>query len=178
LSSASGSRRWLDGESILVLCFVVFAVLYFHHTLSFERTLMSDYVGPSMFPQLVAGVALLLSAIYFFQRFAGKAIASDGDRSGGVLAKLSALLPLVPVVLYVIILEPLGFLFATAIYVFVAMLLFGQTIVKSLVYAVTMAVAFFVLFYYVLLTQVPMGWLVETGRVMPFVVQIRRAIEG
>ena len=178
MSSASGSRRWLDGESILVLCFVVFTVLYFHHSLSFERTLMSDYVGPSMFPQLVAGAALLLSAIYIFQRITGQASVNEGDGSVGVLAKLSALLPLIPVVLYVIILEPLGFLFATAIYVFVAMLLFGQTIVKSLVYAVTMAVAFFVLFYYVLLTQIPMGWLVETGRVMPFLVQIRRAIEG
>lgn len=178
MSSASGSRRWLDGESILVLCFVIFTVLYFHHTLSFQRTLMSDYVGPSMFPQLVAGAALVLAAIYFFQRLTGRAIASDGDGSVGVLAKLSALLPLVPVVFYVFILEPLGFLFATAIYVFIAMLLFGQAIMRSLTYAVTMSIAFFVLFYYILLTQIPMGWLVETGRVMPFLVQIRRAIEG
>lgn len=178
MASETGARRFFDGESILVLCFVIFTTLYLHRTFSFERSMMSDFVGPSMFPQLVAGIALLLSAIYFFQRVTGRSTVAEDDEAVGVAAKLAALLPLVPVVFYVIILEPIGFLFATAIYVFVAMLLFGQTIVRSVVYAVTMASAFFVLFYYVLLTQIPMGWLVETGRVLPFLVQIRRAIEG
>lgn len=58
------------------------------------------------------------------------------------------------------------------------MLVFGQTFARSLVYAVTMAIAFFVLFYYVLLTQVPMGWLVDTEQVFPFLVHIRRAFGG
>jgi len=179
VTSQSGSPRRIDGESVLVLCFVVFTTLYLYQTLSFERTLMSDFVGPSAFPQLVAGIGLVLAVIYFLQlRFSKTRSPTNSAEAEGFLAQMAPLLPVVPIVFYVLILEPLGFLFATVIYVFVAMLLFGQALVKSLIYAFTMSTAFFIIFYYVLLTQVPMGWLIETGRVLPFLVQIRRAIEG
>jgi hypothetical protein len=68
-------------------------------------------------------------------------------------------------------------LFATAIYVFTAMV-YGRSMVESLVYALGLSIAFFVLFYYGLLAQVPMGWFIDTERVLPFLVHLRRAIGG
>jgi putative tricarboxylic transport membrane protein len=177
VTDRSHPPRQIGGENILVLCFAVLTALYFYKAFSFQRTLMSDFVGPALFPQLVGGGALVLAMIYFFQQRLSRArgAAEDGAHAR---AEISALFPIIPIVLYVLILEPLGFLLATAIYVFVAMLQFGQTIARSLAYAVIMAIAFFVLFYYLLLTQVPMGWLVDTEQMLPFLVQLRRAIGG
>jgi hypothetical protein len=179
VASQSGSPRGIRGDTIVVICFVVLTTLYLYQSFFLERTLMSDFVGPSMFPQIVATTALILAGIYFFQLLTSRTPELSGEETGdGAGAQIANLLPVVPIVFYVLILEPLGFLFSTAIYVFGAMLLFGQTIVKSLVYAVTMSIAFFILFYYLLLTQVPMGWLVDTSRVLPFLVELRRMIEG
>jgi putative tricarboxylic transport membrane protein len=179
VSDRSRVSRRIGGENVLVLCFAVLTAVYFYQTLSLQRTLMSDFVGPALFPQLVSGGALILVVIYFFQQRVAKARAAARESDeAGPRADLSALLPIVPIVFYVLIFEPLGFLFSTAIYIFLAMVQFGQSVAKSLIYAVSMAIAFFVLFYYVLLTEVPMGWFVDTEQLLPFLVHIRRAIGG
>jgi putative tricarboxylic transport membrane protein len=171
--------RRISGETILVVCFVVVTTLYLFQTFSLQRTMMSDLVGPAMFPQLVAGAALVLSTIYFIQlSLSSGKVPTEGEEAPGRPGQIASLVPVVPIVFYVLILEPLGFLFSTAIYVFAAMLFFGRALKEALTYAVAMAISFFVLFYYVLLAQVPMGWLIDTGRVLPFLVDIRRAIGG
>lgn len=183
MATQSGSPRRIAGDSIVVICFAILTTLYLYNSFFFERTLMSDYVGPATFPQMLAAFGLILTAIYFFQLRYSKARPSrkddESEEIGAVeRAGIASLLPVVPIVFYVVILEPIGFLFSTAIYVFVAMLVYGQTIVKSLIYAAVMSLTSFIIFYYLLLTQVPMGWLVRTDRLMPFIVHIRRAIEG
>jgi putative tricarboxylic transport membrane protein len=179
VTGQSGSPRRIGGEIILVVCFVVVTTLYLFQTFSLQRTMMSDLVGPAMFPQLVAGAALVLSTVYFIQLILARGkVSTEGAEASGRAGQLANLVPIVPVVFYVLILEPLGFLFSTAIYVFAAMLFFGRAVKEALIYAVAMAITFFVLFYYVLLTQVPMGWLVDTGSILPFLVDIRRAIGG
>jgi hypothetical protein len=75
-------------------------------------------------------------------------------------------------------LEPIGFLFATAIYVFIAMLVYGRAWLESLIYALSLSIGFFVLFYYALLAEIPMGWFINTERLLPFLVHLRRAIGG
>lgn len=179
MSSEAESQGRPLGEVILVICFTVFTSLYLYQTFFLERTLLSDFVGPARFPQLVASVALLLCAIYFFQRIRERHKAAPlKDKDDGAKAQLASLLTLLPIVLYALLLEPIGFLFSTAVFVFVAMLFFGQSLIRSGVYALTISIAFFVLFYFALLSHVPMGTVVVTDEVLPFVADLRRAIEG
>jgi putative tricarboxylic transport membrane protein len=178
VSSQSKTPRAIGGESIIVICFVVLMSAYLYESFYLVPTMMSDYVGPSMFPQLIAVLGLILAAIYFFQlRSAGSEEPAAGGPTG-LREELSNLAPVGPIVVYVLLLEPIGFLFSTALYVFVAMLVYGRSMIESLVYAVSLSIAFFVLFYYALLAQIPMGWFIETDRLLPFLVQLRRAMGG
>jgi putative tricarboxylic transport membrane protein len=161
----------------MVICFVLLTTYYLYESFYINPTLQSDFVGPSLFPQLIAILALILSAIYFFQLRKRGAVEA-GEESASFRDELSNLAPLAPILLYVLILEPVGFLISTAIYVFIAMLVYGRAWREALVYAVTFSIGFFVLFYYALLANVPMGWFLQTERLLPFLVQLRRAIGG
>jgi putative tricarboxylic transport membrane protein len=177
LSSEPKSRRALGGETIVVICFVTMTAVYLYDSFYLDAALMSDYVGPALFPQLIAILALILSGIYFFQQRTAASEATAGSASS-LREELSNLAPIGPILLYVLLLEPIGFLFSTAIYIFVAMLVYGRSWRESLVYALTLAIGFFALFYYALLAQVPMGWFIQTEKLMPFLVHLHRAIGG
>ena len=166
------------GELILVICFAILTSLYLYQTFFLERTLLSDFIGPARFPQLVASVALILCAIYFIQRIRERRKGNLRGGTGEAKVQFSTLLTLLPIVLYALLLEPIGFLFSTAVFVFVEMMFFGQSAIRSATYALTISIAFFVLFYFALLSQVPMGNVVVTDEVLPFVGDLRRAIEG
>jgi len=178
VTSKSKTPRAIGGEQIIVICFVALMSVYLYESFYLVPTLMSDNVGPALFPQLIAILALILAAIYFFQQRSAGAEESAEDEQRTLRDELSNLAPIGPIVLYVLLLEPIGFLFATALYVFVAMLVYGRSMVESLVYALSLSIGFFVLFYYALLAQIPMGWFIDTERVLPFLVHLRRAMGG
>lgn len=165
--------RRVGGETVVVICFVIMTVFYFYESFNLQRTMMSDIVGPTLFPRLVAGLALILSAIYFFQ-LARKE--SGGGESKTLGEHVGDLLPVLPIIVYVLLLEPIGFLFSTAIYVFLAMLLYGRPLMRAVLAAFVMSITFFALFYFGLLAQVPLGWFIHTERVLPFLIPIRRAM--
>lgn len=178
MSSEAKRQNPPVGELILVICFAIFTSAYLYQTFFLERTLLSDFIGPARFPQLVSSVALLLCAIYLIQRIRGRSEAGAKDGEDGRKVQLGGLLTLLPIVLYALLLEPIGFLFSTAVFVFVEMLFFGQSVMRSAVYAVIISIVFFTLFYFALLSHVPMGTIVVTDEVLPFVADLRRAIEG
>jgi putative tricarboxylic transport membrane protein len=178
LSTEPKTRVAPGGETILVICFVTMTAVYLYDTFDLDAALMSDYVGPALFPQLIAILALVLSGIYFFQqRSAASEEAAEGG-SSSLREELANLAPIGPILLYVLLLEPIGFLFATAIYVFIAMLVYGRSWRESLIYAVSLSTGFFLLFYHALLAELPMGRFVDTEKILPFLVHIRRAIGG
>lgn len=177
MARESKAPRVVGGESIIVTCFVVFMAAYLYESFFLVPTMMSDYVGPSMFPQIIAITGLLLAGLYFFQLRTQGSQDPDGGPSTW-RDEISNLAPVGPILLYVLILEPLGFLFATAIYIFIALLVYGRSWKESLIYAVTLTITFFALFYYALLAQIPMGWLIQSEKILPFLVQWRRAIGG
>jgi putative tricarboxylic transport membrane protein len=169
-------RRAPGGETIVVICFVTMTSVYLYQSLYLDAALMSDYVGPALFPKIVAILALILSGIYFFQQ-RGATSGEGGERSG-LRDELSNLAPIGPILLYVLLLEPIGFLFATLIYIFIAMLVYGRSWKESLIYSLTLSTGFFVLFYYALLAEIPMGWFIQTEKLLPFLDLWRRAIGG
>jgi putative tricarboxylic transport membrane protein len=177
VTSEPKAPRAIGGESIIVICFVVLMSLYLYESFYLIPTMMSDYVGPSMFPQIIAITGLILAAVYFYQLRTHGSQEPEGGRST-LRAELSNLAPVGPILLYVLLLEPIGFLFATILYIFVAMLVYGRSWKESLVYALSLSIAFFVLFYYLLLAQIPMGWFIQSDRLLPFLVHIRRAMGG
>jgi putative tricarboxylic transport membrane protein len=178
LSSEPKNRAAPGGETILVICFVTMTAVYLYDTFDLDAALMSDYVGPALFPQLIAILALVLCGVYFFQqRSAAREEAAEGGTSS-FREEFSNLAPIGPILLYVLMLEPIGFLFATAIYVFIAMLVYGRAWLESLIYALSLSIGFFLLFYYALLAEIPMGRFINTERLLPFLVHLRRAIGG
>lgn len=178
MASPVKTPRTIRGEGIIVICFVVLTALYLYESFYLVPTMMSDYVGPSMFPQLISVFGLILAGVYFFQQRKSPDADPAAVGAWSFRSELSNLAPVGPIILYVLLLEPVGFLFSTAIYIFVAMLVYGRSMVESLVYALTLSSAFFALFYYGLLAQIPMGWFLETDRILPFLVHIRRAMGG
>jgi putative tricarboxylic transport membrane protein len=178
VTSEPKAPRAIGGESIIVICFVVLMSLYLYQSFYLIPTMMSDYVGPSMFPQIIAVTGLILAGIYFYQL---RSSGSEAPKEGGPATlrhELSNLAPVGPIILYVLLLEPIGFLFATVLYIFIAMLVYGRSWLESLIYALTLSIAFFSLFYYGLLAQIPMGWFVQTEKLMPFLLHLRRAMGG
>ena len=172
------TRRAVGGETVVVICFLLMTTYYLYESFYLDPTLMSDYVGPSLFPQLIAILALILTGIYFLQLRSNAAEETGAGSPATLRDELSNLAPIGPILLYVLLLEPIGFLFSTALYIFIAMLVYGRSWRESLIYAVTLAIGFFVLFYYALLAHVPMGWFIQTEKILPFLVHIRRAIGG
>ena len=178
MTSEPRAQRAIGGESIIVTCFVVLMTVYLYESFYLIPTMMSDYVGPSMFPQIIAITGLILAGIYFFQlRTRGSEEPTEGGPAT-LRGELSNLAPIGPILLYVLLLEPIGFLFATVLYIFVAMLVYGRSWRESLIYSLTLSITFFALFYYALLAQVPMGWFIQTEKLLPFLVHMRRAMGG
>lgn len=172
------TRRELGGETIVVICFVTMTVVYLYESFYLSQALMSDYVGPALFPQLIAILALILAGIYFYQQRSAASEEAGGRHVSSLREELSNLSPIGPILLYVLLLEPIGFLFSTALYIFIAMLVYGRSWRESLIYAATLSVGFFVLFYYALLAEIPMGWFIRTDELLPFLEQWHRAIGG
>lgn len=174
------------GDTVLVLGFLLVVVFYGAETLTFRRTMMSDLVGPALFPQLLAlfGIALVIAHFVGGARRPADDIATDAtaDRLGARPAKgwrdeLRNLSPLAPVLLYVLVLEPIGFIPATLLYIAISMRMFGVGWAKTAAYTIGLTLIFFVLFYYVLLTNVPMGRYFPIEDYLPFIKALRRAIE-
>ena len=99
MNSQPKSRRAPGGETIVVICFVTMTAAYLYESFYLDAALMSDYVGPALFPQLVAMLALILSGIYFFQqRSAAGEDTTEGDPSS-LRDELSNLSPIGPILL-------------------------------------------------------------------------------
>ncbi|TDD51361.1 tripartite tricarboxylate transporter TctB family protein [Kribbella antibiotica] len=113
-----------------------------------------DPAGPRFFPLLVTTAWLLFSIGYLIEGLrAPKTAKADGDRSWFEPVALSALL-----VLYALLVVPLGYLIATALLFFaVARVLGSRQLVRDVVVAVVLAIVVYVAFTRFLDISLPEG---------------------
>lgn len=171
-------RFFLTGDRLLVTLFALLVLYYGVETLSFFRTMSEDVVGPASFPRLLAVFGGILVVLFFIQKRRERPDA-DAEPHGARMAQEAVdLIPVGLMLAYVLLIEPLGFLISTFLFVAATMRFLGQGWKGAFGYSLAMTVTVFMLFYYGLLAQIPMGSWVKTEELLPFLVDIRRAIGG
>lgn len=171
-------RFFLTGDRLLVTLFTLLVVYYGAETLSFFRTMSEDVVGPASFPRLLALFAGILVILFFVQKRREVRDDRDEPHGGRVAEEAVDLIPVGLMLAYVLLIEPLGFLLSTFLFIAATMRFLGQNWKGAIGYSLAMTLAVFILFYYGLLAQIPMGSWVKTEKLLPFLVDIRRAIGG
>ncbi|WP_405058921.1 tripartite tricarboxylate transporter TctB family protein [Kribbella sp. NBC_01505] len=113
-----------------------------------------DPAGPRFFPLLVTTAWLLFSIGYLIEGLrAPKAAQNDGDRSWFEPVALSALL-----VLYALLVVPLGYMVATALLFFAAARVLGsRQLVRDIVVALVLAIVVYIAFTRFLDISLPEG---------------------
>lgn len=113
-----------------------------------------DPAGPRFFPLLVTGAWLVLSVAYLFEGLrASKQAPKESDRSWFEPVAVSVLL-----VLYAVLVVPLGYLIATALLFFAAARVLGsRQVVRDVIVSVVLAVVVYVAFTQFLDISLPGG---------------------
>lgn len=170
-------RFFFTGDRLLVTLFAMLVIFYGAETLTFFRTMSEDVVGPASFPRLLLILAVILIAVYFVQQRRAPARAAD-DAPSDFAAEVADLIPAAFMLVYVLVFEKLGFLLSTFLFIAVTMRYLGDSWRKAIAYSLALTISGFVLFYYGLLAELPMGTWVPTEDLLPFLVDIRRAIRS
>ncbi len=170
-------RFFFTGDRLLVTLFAILVIFYGAETLTFFHTISEDVVGPASFPRLLLVLAVVLIVVFFVQQRRAPARESD-EAPSDIASEVSDLIPVAFMLVYVLLLEKLGFLLATFLFIAVTMRYLGDSWRKAAVYALALTLGGFILFYYGLLAELPMGTWVSTEDLLPFLVDIRRAIRA
>lgn len=170
-------RFFVTGDRLLVTLFAVLVVYYGTETVTFFQTMSEDVVGPASFPRLLAILAVILIVVFFVQERRATAKASDESGSDGA-SEAADLIPAAFMLVYVLLFEKLGFLLSTFLFIAPTMRYLGDTWTRAIAYSLALTIAGFILFYYGLLAELPMGTWVPTEDLLPFLVDIRRAIRS
>jgi putative tricarboxylic transport membrane protein len=169
-------RFFFTGDRLLVTLFAVLVIFYGAETLTFFRTMSEDVVGPASFPRLLLVLAGILIVVFFVQQ--RRAPARESDEASDMASEVADLIPAAFMLAYVLLFEKLGFLLATFLFIAPTMRYLGATWPKAVAYSLALTISSFVLFYYALLAELPMGTWVPTEDLLPFLVDIRRAIRS
>lgn len=135
-------------DRIVALGLMLFSIIYLVASWDLPRFALSTGVVDSyIFPLILGAVLLVLSVVYFMQSSGPKE--STSFMAGVNLPLLLKLFG--TTVIYALVLEPLGFIIATAIFLFGNMALLGlRAWVKLTVISVGFAVVVYAVFVYVL----------------------------
>lgn len=123
---------------------------------------------------MLAGFALILCTVYFIRyRHVAR---TSGPRGKQTVNELFDLIPIAITLVYVLLLEELGFPLATFLFIAVIMRFFGEKWPSALTYGFCLMSIIFSIFYFGLQAFMPMGRWVPTEELLPFLVDFRRAI--
>ena len=84
--------------------------------------------------------------------------------------------PILITILFVVLFELIGFLFSSFIYSFLFILYLNKTAKYSFVFSLIITLCIFVIFYYGLNFQMPMGELIDTDKLLPFLEDLKKII--
>lgn len=139
-----------------IVC-ILLSLFVIQSALRFEETLIgSDYTGPAFFPNVTSGIMIVLSAVLIISSLFFMPKEFDTPLNPGNLK--NPLIGIAVMFLYILALEPLGFIVATAVMIAVILLLFRVRKAHMLVvYPIVLSVLVFVVFRKFLMIDLPEG---------------------
>ena len=168
-------KLFLSKQNLLATIFLITLILYFISSFDLEKTIGEDVVGPSSFPILVATFGFLLLIIYFL-----KSLNTFNENSTltfeVIKNKFAKMAPIFITIIFVVLFELIGFIFSSFLYSFLFILYLKKTIKYSFVFSVVITLSIFIIFYYGLNFQMPMGELVDTDKLFPFLEDLKKMI--
>ena len=168
-------KLFFSKQNLLATIFLITLILYFISSFDLEKTIGEDVVGPSSFPILVAILGFLLLIIYFFKSL--KTFNKNDPLTFEVIKnKFIKMAPIFITIIFVVLFELIGFLFSRFLYSFLFILYLKKTIKYSFVFSAIITLAIFIIFYYGLNFQMPMGELIDTDKLFPFLEDLKKMI--
>ena len=168
-------KLFFSKQNLLATIFLITLILYFISSFDLEKTIGEDVVGPSSFPILVATFGFILLAVYFFKSL--KTLNENNPITFEVIKnKFSKMATIFITIIFVVLFELIGFLFSSFLYSFLFILYLKKTIKYSLVFSTIITLSIFIIFYYGLNFQMPMGELVDTDKLFPFLEDLKKLI--
>lgn len=168
-------KLFFSKQNLLATIFLITLILYFISSFDLEKTIGEDVVGPSSFPILVATFGFLLLTIYFLKSL--KTLNENDPITFEVIKnKFTKMAPIFITIVFVILFELIGFLFSSFLYSFLFILYLKKTIKYSFVFSAIITLCIFIIFYYGLNFQMPMGELVDTDKLFPFLEDLKKMI--
>ncbi len=168
-------KLFLSKQNLLATIFLITLILYFISSFDLEKTIGEDVVGPSSFPILVATFGFLLLIIYFLKSL--KTFNENNPLTFEVIKnKFTKMAPIFITIIFVVLFELIGFIFSSFLYSFLFILYLKKTIKYSFVFSVVITLSIFIIFYYGLNFQMPMGELVDTDKLFPFLEDLKKMI--
>ena len=168
-------KLFFSKQNLLATIFLITLILYFISSFDLEKTIGEDVVGPSSFPILVATFGFLLLTIYFLKSL--KTLNENDPITFEVIKnKFTKMVPIFITIVFVVLFELIGFLFSSFLYSFLFILYLKKTIKYSFVFSAIITLCIFIIFYYGLNFQMPMGELVDTDKLFPFLEDLKKMI--
>ena len=168
-------KLFFSKQNLLATIFLITLILYFISSFDLEKTIGEDVVGPSSFPILVATFGFLLLIIYFL-----KSLNTFNENSiltfEVIKNKFAKMAPIFITIIFVVLFELIGFLFSSFFYSFIFILYLKKTIKYSFVFSLIITLCIFIIFYYGLNFQMPMGEIVDTDKLFPFLEDLKKMI--
>lgn len=168
-------KLFFSKQNLLATIFLITLILYFISSFDLEKTIGEDVVGPSSFPILVATFGFLLLIIYFL-----KSLNTFNENSTltfeVIKNKFAKMAPIFITIIFVVLFELIGFLFSSFLYSFIFILYLKKTIKYSFVFSLIITLCIFIIFYYGLNFQMPMGEIVDTDKLFPFLEDLKKMI--
>jgi hypothetical protein len=144
----------------IVAAFLLLGAFVLYSAANFEQTLIQDdYVGAAFFPEILAWITMGLALFLGWLTARGK-FDDDGRTLSGLFPReiRVALVGLVIIIVYVLGLEYLGFILATAALNFLLLLLFGVRSPLSLaLFPAAISLTVYGIFYKLLVVPLPEG---------------------
>ena len=168
-------KLFFSKQNLLATIFLITLILYFISSFDLEKTIGEDVVGPSSFPILVATFGFLLLTIYFLKSL--KTFNENDPITFEVIKnKFTKMAPIFITIVFVVLFELIGFLFSSFLYSFLFIFYLKKTIKYSFVFSAIITLCIFIIFYYGLNFQMPMGELVDTDKLFPFLEDLKKII--
>lgn len=144
----------------IAAAFLLLGAFVLYSAANFQQTLIQDdYVGAAFFPELLAWMTMGLAFFLGWLNFRGR-FDDDGRTLSDLFPRqiLIALAGLAAIIAYVLFLDYLGFILATAALNFALLLLFGVRNILSLaVFPAAISLAVYGVFYKLLVVPLPEG---------------------
>ena len=150
-------RSFLNADRIAALLFLALIAWYGWESTGLTTALEVDVVGPGFFPRILTVIGLALGVLLLVGRSPGMNQQTESG-PGGVRSDLVALVPVLLLLGYVLVLEPVGFPVATVGFLAITFRYLGYPAWKgALLLAAGITVVIFALFHFGLAVRLPLG---------------------